>query len=89
MAWKFRKERREVRRKYLIETIKYGDIAGSYTGKKRKEAIKKLEESDEYDLMKNSFVEIECASLNATIAAMIAIEKSGDYKTRLIFWFDS
>jgi hypothetical protein len=75
-----------VRRKYLIDALDYDC---TYKGKKRKEVLSKLENSNEYELMKLSFPEIECAPLNATIASMIAIENSGPYKSRLVFWFDS
>jgi len=75
-----------VRRSYLTDALDYDC---SYKGKKRKEVLNRLEQADQYDLMKLSFPEIECAPLNATIASMIAIENSGPYKTRLVFWFDS
>lgn len=77
----------EVRRNYLIHAIEYE--SSDYKGKRRKDALDTIQNSSEVDLMKSSFPSIECVSLNATIASMIAIENSGDYKSRLVFWFDS
>lgn len=81
-----KKELIEVRRMYLLDTI---EDDCTYKGNKRKDVIKKLENTDEYELMTLSFPDLECAPLNATIASMIAIENSGNYKSRLVFWFDS
>lgn len=83
----FMKELIEIRRRYLIDTLEYEST--EYKGKKRKDAISTIKNSNEYELMKVAFPSIECVKLNATIASMIAIENSGDYISRLVFWFDS
>jgi hypothetical protein len=75
-----------VRRQYLLDVM---DMDLVYKGKKRRDAINIIETSNDYDLMKSCFLELECPALNATIASMIAIENSGTYKTRFVFWFDS
>lgn len=77
----------EVRRKFLLENIHYDN--STYKGKKLKDAEDKILTSDPVELMRSVFPSIEYPALNATIAAMIALEKSEDYKTRLVFWFDS
>lgn len=75
-----------VRRKYLLDIM---DMDSVYKGKRRKEAIKTLNGSNDYELMKMCFPELECPRLNAIIASMIAIENSGPFKSRFVFWFDS
>lgn len=75
-----------VRRKYLLDAM---DLDIIYKGKKRKEIIKAIKSADDYELMKMCFTELECPRLNAIIASMIAIENSGPYKSRFVFWFDS
>jgi hypothetical protein len=86
-SYLYTKELIEVRRRYLIETIEYDST--SYKGKRRKEALDILKNSSEVELMKCVFPSIECVPLNVTITSMITIEKSGDYQSRLVFWFDS
>lgn len=77
----------EVRRRYLIDMIEFEST--EYTGKKRDYALKTLREANEYEIMKNVFPSLESINLNAVIATMIAIENSGDYSSRFVFWFDS
>lgn len=77
----------EIRRRYLIETIEYEST--SYKGVKRKDALATIKNSSEVELMRCVFPSIECVPLNVTIASMIAIENSGDYQSRFVFWFDS
>ena len=86
-SWLSKNELIQVRKKYLLETLNFD--ATEYTGRKRADAIKKIEEADAYELMKYTFPTIENVALNATIGSMIAIENSGDYTARLVFWFDS
>lgn len=83
----FKKEMIEIRRRYLLETIEYESSA--YKGVKRKDVIDTIRNSSEVELMKCVFPSIECVPLNVTIASMIAIENSGDYQSRFVFWFDS
>lgn len=82
----FLNEMISVRRKYLLDFM---DMENPYRGKKRKEIVSKLRTADDYELMKCCFSEIESPSLNAVIGSMIAIENSGPYKSRFVFWFDS
>ena len=77
----------EVRRRYLMQMIEFE--CTEYTGKKRDYALKTLREANEYEIMKSVFPSIESINLNAVIATMIAIENSGDYSSRFVFWFDS
>ena len=77
----------EIRRRYLMGMIDLDST--EYTGKKRDHVLKTLKEANEYEVMKSVFPSIESVSLNATIATMIAIENSGDYSSRFVFWFDS
>ena len=86
-SWLTKDELIEVRRHYLIETLSYEST--EYKGQKRRDAMEKLEQSSSVELMRFVFPSIEYVMLNATIASMIAIENSGEYKTRLVFWFDS
>jgi hypothetical protein len=83
----YKKELIEIRRKYLINMIEYE--ASEYRGLKRQEALDTLENSSEVELMQSVFPSIECVQLNAVIASMIAIENSGNYQSRFVFWFDS
>lgn len=83
----YKKELIEIRRQYLIKTIEYD--ASEYKGKKRKDALNIIKNSSEVELMRVAFPSIECVRLNATIASMIAIENSGEYQSRFVFWFDS
>lgn len=77
----------EIRRRFLLENIHFDN--STYKGTKLKTAEDKIRTSDPVELMRAVFPSIEYPALNATIAAMIALEKSEDYKTRLVFWFDS
>ena len=83
----FKNELIEIRRRYLIETMEYEST--EYKGTKRKTALSTLKNSNEVELMKCVFPSIECVPLNATISSMIAIENSGNYQSRFVFWFDS
>ena len=86
-SWLTKDELIQVRRHYLIETLSYEST--EYKGQKRRDAMDKLERADTVELMRFVFPSIENVMLNATIASMIAIENSGEYKSRLVFWFDS
>lgn len=86
-SWLSKNELIDVRKNYLLSTLKFE--ATEYTGRKRADAIQKIEESDPYELMKYTFPSLEHVRLNAAIGSMIAIENSGQYKARLVFWFDS
>lgn len=83
----FMKELIEIRRHYLIQMIEYETT--EYKGRKRKDVLNTIKNSDEYELMRVVFPSIECVGLNATIATMIAIENTGDNHSRFVFWFDS
>lgn len=86
-SYLFKNELIEVRRKYLIDMIEYEST--SYKGSKRKQALNLLKNSSGVELMKHVFPSIEYVPLNTTIAAMIAIENSGNHQSRFVFWFDS
>lgn len=77
----------EIRRRYLIDMIDYE--SSHYKGQKRKDALDVLKNSSGVELMKHVFPSLEYVSLNTIIASMIAIENSGDYQSRFVFWFDS
>jgi hypothetical protein len=86
-SYVYKKELIEVRRKYLMNIIQYEST--SYKGAKRKEALDIIKNSSEVEFMKSVFPSIEYVPLNVTIASMIAIENSGEYQSRFVFWFDS
>lgn len=86
-SWLNKNELIEIRKRYLIEMIDYE--TSDYIGKRREEALDKLEHSDAVTLMKTCFPSLESVGLNAVIASMIAIENTNEYESRLVFWFDS
>mgnify|MGYP003329779786 CR=1 FL=1 len=85
-SWLNTNELIKVRKEYLIEAIEYNY---EMKGKRRRDALNILNSSSEIELMQHVFGDVECATLNACIGSMIALERSGDYKARLVFWFDS
>jgi hypothetical protein len=83
----FKKELMEIRRHYLLEMLYYD--CQEYTPKKRKELRQEIQSLNEIELMKKVYSPLESPCLNAVIASMIAVENSGNFRARLVFWFDS
>lgn len=85
-SWLTLNELMTVRQKYLIQAIEFDY---EMSGKRRNDALDRLHKFSATELMQHVFRDVEHVQLNATIAAMMGIERSGHYKTRLVFWFDS
>ena len=75
-----------LRKEFLIYSM---DFSATLTKKRKNEALRLLHTLSPLELMQHSFSDIEYIQVNAVIASMMAIERSGNYKTRLVFWFDS
>lgn len=85
-SWLYVDELMNVRQKYIIDSLDFNE---AIRGKKRREIIKKLDGISPFDLMSHHFGELEHNMLNATIATMLIIERKTNFKSRLVFWFDS
>jgi hypothetical protein len=85
-SWLTLAEMLRVRQKYLLEAIEY---ESDMRGKRRRDAINLIDDCSPEELMGHNFGDIEYVSLNATIAAMMILERHTEYKSRLVFWFDS
>ena len=85
-SWLTASELIQVRKQYLIEAIEYNY---EMKGKRRRNALNILNSSSDIEIMQHVFGDVECPTLNACIASMIAIERSGEYNSRMVFWFDS
>lgn len=86
-SWLNKNELIEIRRQYLIDMMDFD--TQQYTGKKRTVMLDTLENCCSIELMQMCLPSLESVSLNAVIASMIAIENTGEYESRLVFWFDS
>lgn len=86
-TWLNLHEMMKVRKLYLMEQIEYWS---ELSNKKRKELIKFISDTSEFELMKYTFPEYDSPTLYSTIATMNALEHvNNDIKTRLFCWFDS
>lgn len=85
-SWLTLGEMLRVRQKYLLEAIEY---ESDMRGKRRRNALDLIDDCSPEELMAHNFGDIEYVPLNATIAAMMILERHTKYRSRLVFWFDS
>lgn len=85
-SWLTLSEMLRVRQKYLLEAIEY---ESDMRGKRRRDAIDLIDDCSPEELMGHNFGDIEYVPLNATIAAMMILERHTKFRSRLVFWFDS
>lgn len=85
-SWLTLNEVLEVRKKYLLDSLEFVD---SIRGQRRRVISNQLEDSSASELMSHHFGVLEHNALNATIASMIILERKTNFKSRLVFWFDS
>lgn len=85
-SWLTLSELLKVRQKYLLDAIQYDS---DMRGKRRRNAIDLIEDCSPEELMGHNFGDVEYVSLNATIASMMILERHTNYRSRLVFWFDS